>query len=340
MSTRLTTDRTSPRAPDPRIEPARPGVAIEDAVTIEGLVKYYPAPDGGTFAAVDGIDLTVRSGEILGILGPNGAGKTTTLEMIEGLTPADGGTVRVLGLDPFTEPTSVQQRIGIQLQSSAYFEFLRLGELLETFGRLYPRSLDPDELLARVGLEDKKRALVGQLSGGQAQRFAIVAALVNDPDVVFLDEPTTGLDPQARRNLWDVIAGLADEGRTVILTTHYMEEAETLADRVAVIDHGRIVAVDSPTRLMDRHGSGTTIRFTTDQSVETDELTALPGVSSAASHLNGHATHELDVDAPDLAVPAIYEWSGRSGTAITDLSIHRSTLEDVFLNITGRRLRD
>ena len=314
--------------------------ATDDAVTIEGLVKHYPDPQGGTFAAVDGLDLTVRRGEILGILGPNGAGKTTTLEIIEGLTPADAGTVRVLGLDPFTEPNEVQKRIGIQLQSSTYFEFLRLGELLDLFGRLYPTRLDPDELLARVGLEGKKRALVGELSGGQAQRFAVVAALVNDPEVVFLDEPTTGLDPQARRNLWDVIASLADDGRTVILTTHYMEEAETLADRVAVIDHGRIAAVDTPSRLMDRFGSGTTIRFTTDSPIDPLSLVDLPGVLGATDTGSGEATYILDVDAPDLAVPALFMWAGERSIAINDLAIHRPTLEDVFLNITGRSLRD
>ena len=328
MQTQLTT------AP-PDIHPA-----TDDAVTIRGLVKHYPDPRGGTFAAVDGLDLTVHRGEILGILGPNGAGKTTTLEIIEGLTPADAGTVRVLGLDPFTEPNEVQKRIGIQLQSSTYFEFLRLGELLDLFGRLYPTRLDPDELLARVGLEGKKRALVGELSGGQAQRFAVVAALVNDPEVVFLDEPTTGLDPQARRNLWDVIAGLADDGRTVILTTHYMEEAETLADRVAVIDHGRIAAVDTPSRLMHRFGSGTTLRFTTDSPIDPRSLVDLPGVLGATGTGSGETTHVLDVDAPDRAVPALFIWAGERDIAINDLAIHRPTLEDVFLNITGRSLRD
>ena len=314
--------------------------AADDAVTIEGLVKHYRDPQGGTFAAVDGLDLTVHRGEILGILGPNGAGKTTTLEIIEGLTPADAGRVRILGLDPFTEPNEVQKRIGIQLQSSTYFEFLRLGELLDLFGRLYPTRLDPDDLLERVGLEGKKRALVGELSGGQAQRFAVVAALVNDPEVVFLDEPTTGLDPQARRNLWDVIAGLADDGRTVILTTHYMEEAETLADRVAVIDHGKIAAVDTPSRLMDRFGSGTTIRFTTDLPIDPAGIVDLPGVLTATGPAPGETTHVLDVDAPDRAVPALFGWAGERGIAINDLSIHRPTLEDVFLNITGRSLRD
>ena len=320
-----------------RAEPLTTG---DGAVVIEGLVKYYPNPDGGSFAAVDGIDLTVRTGEVFGILGPNGAGKTTTLEIVEGLTPADAGRVSVLGLDPQADPLAVKRRIGVQLQSSAYFEFLRLGELLDLFGGFYPKRLDTSDLLARVGLTDKRKALVGELSGGQAQRFSIVAALVNDPEVVFLDEPTTGLDPQARRSMWDVIRGLSDEGRTVILTTHYMEEAETLADRVAVIDHGRIAAIDTPTALMDRYGSGTTVIFTTDHEVSSVELAALPAVTDTRTRLNGAATHELAVDAADIAVPALYRWAAGNGIELRNVSIRRSTLEDVFLNLTGRRLRD
>ena len=327
---------------DTRTAPSRaePDTDRSDAVVIEGLKKYYPDPDGGSFAAVDGIDLTVHTGEVFGILGPNGAGKTTTLEIVEGLTPADAGRVHVLGLDPQTDPLAVKRRIGVQLQSSAYFEFLRLGELLDLFGGFYPKRLDTDDLLARVGLTDKRRALVGELSGGQAQRFSIVAALVNDPEVVFLDEPTTGLDPQARRSMWEVIRGLSDEGRTVILTTHYMEEAETLADRVAVIDHGRIAAIDTPTALMDRYGSGTTVIFTTDHEVSSAELAELPAVTDTRSRLNGAATHELAVAAADVAVPALYQWAAGNGIELRNVSIRRSTLEDVFLNLTGRRLRD
>jgi ABC-2 type transport system ATP-binding protein len=314
--------------------------STHDAVRIVGLAKHYPHPEGGTFAAVDGIDLAVRSGEIFGILGPNGAGKTTTLEIIEGLTTADGGSVEVLGLDPRRDTLAVQRRIGVQLQSSAYFEFLRLGELLDLFGGFYPRRLATDDLLARVGLLEKRNALVGELSGGQAQRFSIVAAIVNDPEVVFLDEPTTGLDPQARRSVWDVIRGLADEDRTVILTTHYMEEAETLADRVAVIDRGRIAAIDTPTALMEAHGSGTTVTFTVDAEVAGGELRTLAGVVDVDVRVNGVATYELAVSAADIAVPALYRWAGTTGRDLRDVSIRRSTLEDVFLNLTGSRLRD
>jgi ABC-2 type transport system ATP-binding protein len=320
-----------------------PAAAVLDpaeAVVIDGLVKYYPHPDGGTFAAVDGVGFSVRSGEIFGILGPNGAGKTTTLEIVEGLTPADGGSVRVLGLDPLSDPKAVQERIGVQLQSSSYFEYLRLGELLELFGSFYPTSLPADELLERVGLGEKRNALVNELSGGQAQRFSIVAALVNDPAIVFLDEPTTGLDPQARRAVWEVVRTLADEGRTVVLTTHYMEEAETLSDRVAVIDHGRIAALDTPTTLIARHGSGQTIAFTVPAAVPVEELEALDAVDTVLSRINGTATYELVVDQVDAAVAGLYAWATSRGLQLRDVRIRTSTLEDVFLNLTGRRLRD
>jgi ABC-2 type transport system ATP-binding protein len=201
-----------------------------------GLVKDYPGK-----RAVDGVDYHVERGEIGGLLGPNGAGKTTTLEILEGLGTPTSGRVQVLGLDPGTQAAQVKQLIGVQLQASSYFEHLTLREILVLFGSFYRTRRDPDELLELVGLADKRKALVGQLSGGQAQRFSIVAALVNDPEVVFLDEPTTGLDPQARRNLWDFISWInREEGKTVVLTTHYMEEAEILCDRVAIIDQGEI----------------------------------------------------------------------------------------------------
>ena len=228
----------------------------EPAVVVHDLVKRYPRSGGGTTVAVDGLDLTVPRGGTMAILGPNGAGKTTTLEIVEGLTPPDGGLVRVLGLDPQRQRRAVLERIGVQLQSSAYFELLRLRELLDVFGRLYPHRLDSHDLLDRVGLEDKADALVSELSGGQAQRFSIVAALVNDPEIVFLDEPSTGLDPRARHQVWDLVRGLAADGRTIVLTTHYMEEAEVLADRIAFIDRGQIVATGTPSELIDRYGRG------------------------------------------------------------------------------------
>lgn len=205
----------------------------------------------GELQAVDGVSFEVSEGEVFGILGPNGAGKTTTLEMIEGMRPIDGGTATVDGIDVGSDPQAVKGRIGIQLQASAFFDELSLTELLVLFGHLYNTKTDAAQLLAEVELTDKAKSQVRTLSGGQKQRFSIAAALVNDPRVLFLDEPTTGLDPQARRHLWGLIAGLRERGHTVVLTTHYMEEAETLCDRVAVMDGGKIIAIDTPDGLID-----------------------------------------------------------------------------------------
>jgi ABC-2 type transport system ATP-binding protein len=205
----------------------------------------------GSLQAVDGVSFEVAEGEVFGILGPNGAGKTTTLEMIEGMRPIDSGTATVDGMDVARDPRGVKARIGIQLQASAFFDELSLVELLDLFGHLYGVHTDANALLADVELTDKARSQVRTLSGGQKQRFSIAAALVNDPRVLFLDEPTTGLDPQARRHLWGLIRQIRGRGHTVLLTTHYMEEAEELCDRVAIMDAGRIVALDSPQRLVD-----------------------------------------------------------------------------------------
>jgi ABC-2 type transport system ATP-binding protein len=200
---------------------------------------------------VDGVSFAVAEGEVFGILGPNGSGKTTTLEMIEGMRPIDGGSATVVGLDVASDPRGVKSRIGIQLQASSFFDELNLIELLELFGRLYHVHVDARALLAEVELTEKAKSQVRTLSGGQKQRFSIAAALVNDPRVLFLDEPTTGLDPQARRHMWGLIAGLRDRGHTVVMTTHYMEEAEELCDRVAIMDGGKIIAIDTPQRLID-----------------------------------------------------------------------------------------
>jgi ABC-2 type transport system ATP-binding protein len=219
----------------------------DHAIIVAGdLRKRY-----GSLRAVDGVSFQVARGEVFGILGPNGAGKTTTIEMIEGMRRIDGGSATVDGIDVRSNPRGVKARIGIQLQASAFFDGLTLTELLELFGRLYDRQVDAAALLADVELTDKAGSQVRTLSGGQRQRFSIAAALVNDPAVLFLDEPTTGLDPQARRHLWGVIRQLRDRGHTVVLTTHYMEEAEELCARVAIMDAGRIVALDTPQRLIE-----------------------------------------------------------------------------------------
>jgi ABC-2 type transport system ATP-binding protein len=224
-------------------------------VEVENLTKRYPLPGrkDAFFNAVDGVSLSIDAGQVFGILGPNGAGKTTTLEMIEGLTDIDGGTARIDGIDVQQHPYRIKQLIGVQLQANDYFDRLSLSELLRLFSALYGRSEDPMALLARVHLQDKAKARPARLSGGQKQRFSIACALVNDPKVLFLDEPTTGLDPQAKRNLWALVRELNGAGMTVVLTTHNMEEAETLCTRLAIMDHGRVIAEGTPGDLIMRH---------------------------------------------------------------------------------------
>jgi len=230
----------------PAVEP-HPGRGLgAPIISVTDLRKQY-----GSLTAVDGVTFEVAEREVFGILGPNGAGKTTTLEMIEGMRPIDAGEAVIDGVDVKADPREVKRRIGIQLQSSAFFDELTLVELLHLFGRLYERDVDPMALLDLVDLTEKARSQVRTLSGGQKQRFSIASALVNDPRVLFLDEPTTGLDPQARRHLWGLVRTIRDSGHTVVLTTHYMEEAEELCDRVAIMDNGRIIALDTPDRLVD-----------------------------------------------------------------------------------------
>jgi ABC-2 type transport system ATP-binding protein len=229
----------------PSSVPPRAGAPDSPIISVHDLRKRY-----GQLTAVDGVSFDVAEGEVFGILGPNGAGKTTTLEMIEGMRTIDEGSASIDGVDVRSHPREVKRRIGIQLQSSAFFDELTLVELLDLFGRLYGRDTEPMALLGLIELTDKAKSQVRTLSGGQKQRFSIASALVNDPRVLFLDEPTTGLDPQARRHMWGVIRRIREEGRTVVLTTHYMEEAEELCDRVAIMDRGRIIALETPQALI------------------------------------------------------------------------------------------
>ena len=313
----------------------------EVAVEVTDLVKTFPKPGGGTLTAVDGVSFEVFRGEVFGFLGPNGAGKTTTLEIIEGLQSPTGGSTRVLGLDSQRDRTQMKEQIGVQLQAGAYFDYLTLEEILKLFGSFYPKRLPPEELLSRVGLVEKRKALVKQLSGGQAQRFSIVASMVNDPDVVFLDEPTTGLDPQARHNLWDFIASIREEqGKTVVLTTHYMEEAETLCDRVAIIDLGKIRALDTPAKLIRTLPASSRIRFDTGSSVDEAGLKQLPGVLEAVRTNHGGLYWELRVASAHETLPAFIDWSRNTGVVLDDVQVVPATLEDVFLSLTGRSLRE
>jgi ABC-2 type transport system ATP-binding protein len=250
----------------------------ETILEVKDLVKRY-----GDLVAVNGISFSVHRQEIFGILGPNGAGKTSTLEMIETLRSIDGGEVQLNGLEVHTHAQEVKRLIGVQLQSSSFFDKLSLKELLLLFGEMYGRIVDPGKLLAEVELEDKAKVQVAQLSGGQKQRFSIAAALVNEPLVIFLDEPTTGLDPQARRHLWGVIKRIRSEGKTIVLTTHYMEEAEELCDRVAIMDQGRIIALDRPQELIRRLLAG---GFTKER------IERLANLEDVFIHLTGHLLKE------------------------------------------------
>jgi ABC-2 type transport system ATP-binding protein len=321
--------------------------ALPPAVAVDDLVKVYPRPGGGTLRAIDGISFEVANGEFFGFLGPNGAGKTTTLEIIEGIRRATSGDVRVLGVDPRKDLDQVKRTIGVQLQAASYFSLLTITEILELFGSFYPKRRDAGELLEIVGLQDKARAYVRQLSGGQQRRFSVAAALVNDPEVIFLDEPTTGLDPQMRHGLWELLRQLNDEeGRTIVLTTHYMEEAELLADRVAIIDEGRIKAIDTPRNLIARLDGQGHIEFATPRAVELTELKALPGIVDAAVRGNGEpsavapATYRLEVDEARSAVTSLLSWSQGHEVELRGLEVVPGSLEDVFLSLTGRELRE
>ena len=286
------------------------------AISVEGLVKRY-----GDHVAVDGVSFEVHRGEAFGILGPNGAGKTTTLEMIEGLREPDAGAITLLGEGVWPDPRRIQGRIGVQLQSTSLFDMLTARELLELFARFYLRADAPqraEQALAQVGLEAKASDYAKTLSGGQQQRLAIALALVHDPEIVFLDEPTTGLDPQARRNLWDVIRSINREhGKTVVLTTHYLEEAEELCDRVAIMDEARIVALDTPAGLI-----------------------AGLDADARVSYTDGSGDHAVYVRDAQATVLEVLERARERGDTVSNLAVKGADLEDVFLRLTGREYRE
>jgi ABC-2 type transport system ATP-binding protein len=299
-----------------------------------GLQKRY-----GDVVAVAGLDLEVRSGECFGLLGPNGAGKTTTIEILEGLLERDAGEVEVLGLRWGTDDQALRQRLGIQLQETQLPEKLAVEEVVRLFRSFYRRGPSVSEVLEMVELESKRRSWVGKLSGGQKQRLAVACALVNEPDLLFLDEPTTGLDPQARRQLWSLLDRFRRKGGTVLLTTHYMDEAETLCDRVAIVDHGRVIALGTPRELMSSLGAEHVIEFAVDRgaSVSTGPLAELPGVKDVRAD-NG--TIRLRVAQPHVVIPALLLELERQRLDLSQFATHQATLEDVFVAHTGRHLRD
>jgi ABC-2 type transport system ATP-binding protein len=306
----------------------------ELAIRCRGLVKAYP-PD---VLAVNGLDLEVARGECFGLLGPNGAGKTTTIEILEGLLAPDAGEVRVLGQDWARDAEALRPRIGITLQETHLFERLTVEEIVRLFRSFHPRGRDVDEVLRLVELEEKRRAWFEKLSGGQKQRLAVACALVGDPELLFLDEPTTGLDPQSRRQLWDVVADLKRRGRTILVTTHYMDEAERLCDRVAIVDRGRVISLGTPRELVARHVGAEVVEFQAPaDGLHEADLRGLPGIHAVRRAGSGWA---LTVDRVHVAIPALLAHLELREVPLTALATHRATLEDVFVTLTGRRLRD
>jgi ABC-2 type transport system ATP-binding protein len=304
------------------------------AIRCRGLVKRYP----GGVLAVDGLDLEISRGECFGLLGPNGAGKTTTVEILEGLLAPTRGEVQVLGRAWSQDPEDIRERIGITLQETHLPERLTVEEVVRLFRSFYRRGREVDDVVAMVGLEEKRRARYDALSGGQKQRLAVACALVGDPELLFLDEPTTGLDPQSRRRLWDVVLSLRSAGRTALLTTHYMDEAERLCDRVAIVDRGRVIALGTPRELVERVVGQEVVEFQVEGTeLDLAALNSLPAVQSARRTGSGFA---LVTDRLHLAIPALLSAVEASGGRMSALSTHRATLEDVFVTLTGRTLRD
>ena len=298
------------------------------AIRCSALVKRYD-----DVVAVDGLDLEVRTGECFGLLGPNGAGKTTTCEILEGLVEPTSGDVQVLGLRWSSDESALRQRLGISLQETHLPDRLTVVENVRLFRSFYASGRTPEEALDLVGLMDKKDAWTEKLSGGQKQRLAVACALVSEPELLFLDEPTTGLDPQSRLQLWDVVLAFKARGRSVLLTTHSMDEAERLCDRVAIVDKGKVIAQGTPQELIASLGFAMVVEFATDEKVTVEELSALPGVKQARASAFGYA---LAVEQLHVALPGILS----RVHAPTRLSTHEASLEDVFVHLTGRHLRE
>ena len=311
--------------------PANPSSAL----LVQDLRKYY-----GDVRAVDGLDLDVGAGECFGLLGPNGAGKTTTIEICEGLTFPDSGRVEILGLRWDREEKQLRQRLGIQLQETQLADKLTVAEVVRLFRSFYERGRPVDEVIRLVQLDEKRDGRVGKLSGGQKQRLALACAIVGDPDLLFLDEPTTGLDPQSRRQLWDLITDFKAHGRTILLTTHYMDEAEILCDRVAIVDHGKVIALGTPRELIRSLGAEHVVDFALSaDGAQLDEptLRSIGGVRAARARAGGY---ELNVGELHRTVPALLGFLAERKLELAQLTTHSATLEDVFVSLTGRQLRE
>ncbi len=305
---------------------------MNTVIQVDKLRKSY-----GDIKAVNNISFAVAQGEIFGMLGPNGAGKTTTMEIVEGLRNADSGTVSVLGMDIKQRPRRIKASIGVQLQATSLYPRLKVREVFDLFGSFFPKAVSPDELIKLVGLEDSRDKLCMNLSGGQQQRLSVGLALVNDPQILFLDEPSSGLDPQARHNIWDLIKLQQERGKTVFLTTHYMEEAERLCERVAIIDHGEIISTDRPDKLVSQHFKEEAIEFQLDQPLGDEVLRQLASATNVVTE-NGRVT--VYSSSVPVTISALMEVAKQRNMNLTDLYVRRATLEDVFLKLTGRRIRD
>ncbi|MBH0171292.1 ABC transporter ATP-binding protein [Fictibacillus sp. 18YEL24] len=303
----------------------------QEIIKVQKLVKQY-----GDFTAVDGSEFSVHNGEVFGLLGPNGAGKTTTLEMLVGLRKPDEGTAIVGGFDITKELDKVKEVIGVQLQSTTLFELLTVDEILHLYGSFYRQHISIPELIDDMLLTEKKNSRIKGLSGGQKQRLAIALALVHDPQIIFLDEPTTGLDPQARRTLWDIILRLKERGKTVVLTTHYMDEAHVLCDRIAIMDQGKLIALDTPSELVRNLQSDSAVEFKFNDEVDI-ALSEIDGVKQVGSQKDVHVLYTDDLQKTLTSLIAI---ASERQLKLVDLQTRTATLEDVFIHMTGRRLRE
>jgi ABC-2 type transport system ATP-binding protein len=305
----------------------------EPAISVQALRKSY-----GPLEAIKGVDFEIRPGEVFGVLGPNGAGKTSTVEILEGLRTRSSGQVRVLGFDPEKQKKQLKDRIGVCLQATNLPEKIRVSEALHVYSSFYSRHADANQLLERLQLEDKRDAFYGTLSGGQKQRLALALALVNDPSLLFLDEPTTGLDPQVRAEIHLLLEQLRAENRTILLTTHYIEEAERLCDRVAIMDEGRIIALDTPAKLQQQSRAASTIAVTCDQPIPAQR----PNWAEASETIVDATGRTLTVVSrrPATTLVDLIKWIDQSGLELIDVHLKKPTLEDVFIEMTGKRLRE